>query len=82
MKVITYSSNNDSIDLTSSQIRALKKERVCPKDRYGMEYCLTSRESHHGRPTFTKKQIQMIIDGENAGDLKADLTELAAAVSV
>lgn len=57
MKVITYESDTDTINLTPDQIEKLKKAEVWPRDARGVEYCRVSHGLHTGSPDYDDDQL-------------------------
>jgi hypothetical protein len=62
-KVLSYSTPNESpnIKLTKSQIQALRKANLWPRDRDGVPYFSTGKPFRSGQPTWTDSEIQSFI---------------------
>jgi hypothetical protein len=65
-KVLIYSTPNDApkIQLTKSQIDALRKARLWPHDSHGVAYCCIGKPFSPGQPTWTDDEVALFI---NAG---------------
>ena len=62
-KILSYCTPNDSpnIRLTKSQIQALKRANLWPRDRDGTLYCSIRKPFRPGQPTWTDSQIRSFI---------------------
>ena len=62
-KILSYCTPNDSpnIRLTKSQIQALKRANLWPRDRDGTLYCSIRKPFRPGQPTWTDAEIQSFI---------------------
>ncbi len=68
--VVYHSSRGYEVALSLTQIAKLEAAGVWPRDQYGNEACMVAVGEQYRWPTFTDEQVQRIVNGENATDIR------------